>query len=138
LDGGLDIRYDEVNDLFTNVAHDETCINYWIVGILEPLYYKLILKKEVLLKIILVSDIMIKFFYCIDFKKNENFKFYFFYLDLKISSIYLDFQNIRVCGLWKQPKVRKQGLSNILSAENLLIDIIKIDQDVYKNYPTSC
>ena len=81
---------------------------------------------------------MIKFFYCIDFKKNENFKFYFFYLDLKISSIYLDFQNIRVCGLWKQPKVRKQGLSNILSAENLLIDIIKIYQDVYKNYPTSC
>ncbi|CAG8776930.1 2560_t:CDS:2, partial [Funneliformis caledonium] len=56
---------------------------------------------------------------------------------LKISFIHLDFQNIRERGLWKQHKVRKQGLSNILSAENLLINITKIYQDVYKNFETN-
>ena len=35
--------------------------------------------------------------------------------------------------MWKQPKIQKQGLSAILSAENLLIEFTRIYKEVYQN-----
>ena len=56
-----------------------------------------------------------------------------FYLNSEILSNHPKFQNIRVHGLWKQPKIQKQGLSAILSAENLLIEFTRIYKEVYQN-----
>ncbi|CAG8633576.1 10834_t:CDS:2 [Funneliformis caledonium] len=72
LDGGLDIKYGKVNDLFTNIARDAN-----LHKLLDGWYIRTTLLR-------------------IDIKEGnatENNS------DLKISSIHLDFQNIQVRGL---------------------------------------
>ncbi|CAG8544673.1 8702_t:CDS:2 [Funneliformis caledonium] len=75
LDSRSDIRYDKVNNLFTNIACD---VNLY--KLLDGWY----IKTNLLLQINIEEESVTE--------NNSN---------LKISSIHPNFQNIRVCRLWK-------------------------------------